>query len=78
MSAEYKTLTKIEQVVDTDSPYYEIGEISGSFNEDELKSYIRKYGHEKLSSKLTFLSFQVWEAVREVNSENQEPAKSNT
>jgi hypothetical protein len=30
---------------------------------------MKRFGHEKLCSQLAFLQFQVWEALREVNSE---------
>lgn len=46
-------------------------EVEGSFQKDELKDYIKRFGHEKLCSQLAFLQFQVWEALREVNSERE-------
>ena len=69
MGAETQKLATISFVTDTDVSYYEIGEVEGSFQKGELKDYIKRFGHEKLCSQLAFLQFQVWEALREVNSE---------
>lgn len=69
MGAETQKLATVCFVTDTDVSYYEIGEVEGSFQKDELKDYIKRFGHEKLCSQLAFLQFQVWEALREVNSE---------
>ena len=70
MGAETQKLATVSFVTDTDVSYYEIGEVEGSFQKDELKDYIKRFGHEKLCSQLAFLQFQVWEALREVNSEH--------
>jgi hypothetical protein len=79
MGAETQELAKISFVTDTDVSYYEIGEINASFQEDKLKDYIKRFGHEKICSQIAFLNFQIWQAVREVNSEcNQEITKCNT
>jgi len=69
MGAETQKLATVSFVTDTDVSYYEIGEVEGSFQKDELKDYIKRFGHEKLCTQLAFLQFQVWEALREVNSE---------
>jgi hypothetical protein len=69
MGAETQKLATVRFVTDTDVSYYEIGEVEGSFQKDELKDYIKRFGHEKLCIQLAFLQFQVWEALREVNSE---------
>lgn len=69
MGAETQKLATVSFVTDTDVSYYEIGEVEGSFQKDELKDYIKRFGHEKLCAQLAFLQFQVWEALREVNSE---------
>lgn len=71
MGAEVQKLATIGFVTDTDVSYYEIGEVEGSFQKDELKDYIKRFGHEKICSHLTFLQFQIWEALREVNSERE-------
>ena len=67
MGAETKKLAEISYVTDTDVGYYEIGEVEGAFHEEQLKDYIRNFGHEKLCSQLGYLQFQVWKALREVN-----------
>lgn len=71
MGAETQKLATVSFVTDTDVSYYEIGEVEGSFQKDELKDYIKRFGHEKLCSQLAFLQFQVWEALREVTSERK-------
>jgi len=71
MGAETQKLATVSFVTDTDVSYYEIGEVEGSFQKDELKNYVKRFGHEKLCSQLAFLQFQVWEALREVNSERE-------
>lgn len=71
MGAETRKLATISFVTDTDASYYEIGEVEGSFQKEELKDYVKRFGHEKLFIQLAFLQFQVWEALREVNSERE-------
>lgn len=71
MGAETQKLATVSFVTDTDVSYYEIGEVEGSFQKNELKDYVKRFGHEKLCSQLAFLQFQVWEALREVNSERE-------
>ena len=71
MGAETQKLATVSFVTDTDVSYYEIGEVECSFQKDELKDYIKRFGHEKICSQLAFLQFQVWEALREVNSERE-------
>ena len=69
MSTETKKLTTISFVTDTDVSYYQLGEIEGSFEKEQLKDYIKRFGHEKICTQLAFLQFQVWDTLREVNSE---------
>lgn len=69
MGAETKLLAKVSYVTDTDVSYYEIGETEGAFQEEQLKDYIKRFGHEKLCSQLAFMQYQIWKAVREVNGE---------
>ena len=69
MGAERKQLGKISYVTDTDVPYYEIGETEGAFQEEDLKSYIKKFGHKNLCATLGYMQFQVIQAVRELNIE---------
>jgi len=69
MGAETKKLVTVSFVTDTDVSYYEIGEVEGSFQKDEIKDYVKRFGHEKICSQLAFLQYQIWDALREVNSE---------
>ncbi len=69
MGAETKKLAQVSYVTDTDVSYYEIGEVEGSFQEAQLKDYIKRFGYEKLCSQLAYMQFQIWEAVREINGE---------
>jgi len=69
MSTETKKLTTISFVTDTDVSYYQLGEVEGSFEKEQLKDYIKRFGHEKICTQLAFLQFQIWDALREINSE---------
>jgi len=69
MGAETKKLAQVSYVTDTDVSYYEIGEVEGAFQEEQLKDYIKRFGHEKLCSQLGYMQFQIWRAVREINGE---------
>ena len=71
MGAKTQKIATLSFIIDTDVSYYEIGEVEGSFKKDELKKYLKRFGHEKLCSQLSFLQFQVWEALREVNLEKE-------
>lgn len=72
MGAETKKLAQISFVVDTDVSYYEIGEVNGSFQEEQLEDYIRRFGHEKLCSQLGYMQFQIWKTLRIINGEKSE------
>jgi len=78
MGAETKKIATVSYVTDTDVSYYEIGETQGSFQKEELKDYIKRFGHEKLCSQLAFMQFQIWETLREINGEksNDEPSNA--
>jgi len=76
MGAETKKLAEIRFVTDTDVGYYEIGEAEGSFQEAQLKDYIKRFGHEKLCSQLGYMQFQIWKALREINGEKNEEGLS--
>ena len=67
MGAETKKLAQVSYV--TDVSYYEIGGVEGAFQEEQLKEYIKRFGHEKLCSQLGYMQFQIWKAVREINGE---------
>lgn len=69
MGAESKNLVTISYVTDTDVSYYHIGEVEGSFQKEELKEFIKRFGHENLLTQLAFLQFQVWDVIRELNYE---------
>ena len=69
MGAKTKKLAQVSYVTDTDVSYYGIGEVEGSFQEEQLKGYIERFGHEKLCSQLGYMQFQIWKAVREINGE---------
>jgi hypothetical protein len=69
MSTETKKLTTISFVTNTDVSYYQLGEIEGSFEKQQLKDYIKRFGHEKICTQLAFSQSQVCSALREVNSE---------
>jgi len=69
MGAETKKLAQVSYVTDTDVSYYEIGEVEGAFQEEYLKEYIKRFGHEKLCSQLGYMQFQIWKSVREINGE---------
>ena len=72
-----KKIAQVRYVTDTDVGYYEIGEVEGAFQEEQLKDYIKRFGHEKLCSQLGYMQFQIWRAVREINGErdSQDRAK---
>ena len=76
MGAETKKLAEIRFVTDTDVGYYEIGEVEGSFQEAQLKDYIKSFGHGKLCSQLGYMKFQIWKALREINREKNEEGLS--
>ena len=67
MSKETKQIAKIEYITDTETGMYKTGEVNGAFNEADLESYIKRYGHEKLCAQLGYMQFQVWTALRKVN-----------
>lgn len=71
MSIETKTIAKIKVVTDTETNQYKLGEIVTGFDKKQLKEYIEAYGHAELCENLAMLQWQVWEALREVNSEKQ-------
>jgi len=70
MGCETEKLAEIEFVTDFEVPMYHIGEVQGSFQEDQLKDYVRRFGCKDLFSHLAFMQYQVVKAMRDVNSEN--------
>jgi hypothetical protein len=67
MGAETKKIVTLSYVTDTDVGYYNIGDVEGSFDENELKDFIKKFGHQELSSHLGYLQMQIWNTAREIN-----------
>jgi len=69
--AETKQLTAIHVIIDTENSLFNIGDIDGGgFDKDELKQIIKNYGSEGLFRQIAWMNFQVFEAMREVNSED--------
>ena len=71
MNAIYKNLGNIKYVTDTDVGYYDVGEIEGSFDENDLEEYIKSYGIEQLCKQLTYMQYQIWDSYRKINHENE-------
>lgn len=67
--AERKTLGTISVITDSETSYDNIGDVDGGFSPTELKSHIENHGHEGLCERLAYMSWQVWEALREINQE---------
>ena len=67
--AESKKILEISFITDTETCMYQMGEIQGSFNDEELKKYIRSYGADELCKHMTFLQYQIMTTVREINRE---------
>jgi hypothetical protein len=76
MSAEYKTMMSLKVVTDHDCDSYKLGEVSGAFDDVELKEYIRDYGPTALINALARLQHQVIKAKIEVLQLNIFEAKS--
>ncbi len=70
--AETKKIASISIIIDSETSYDKIGDVEGGFDELELKQHIEKYGHQALCEKLTAMNWQIWNAVREINSQNQQ------
>lgn len=69
MGATYKSLVNIKVVTDHDTGMYQMGEVDGCFQEEELKEYINMYGVDGLLRHISYLQYQVFKAYRESNSE---------
>ena len=69
MPKETKQIAKIKYITDTETGMYKMGDVNGAFNEADLESYIKRYGHKKLCAQLGYMQFQVWTALRKVNAE---------
>lgn len=66
--AERKTIGTVTVITDSETHYDNMGDVSGGFSEAELHNHIEQYGYEQLLSSLTYMQWQVWEAVRDINS----------
>jgi hypothetical protein len=62
MSQETKTICNIRYITDCDTELYQCGEVDGSFNQEDLESYLKTYGEEgktRLLNHLAFLQYKV-------------------
>ncbi len=66
---ERKNLAKIDVITDCDTGNYHIGEVDGSFSESELRDHIKRHGHQEICAHLAYLQYQVWDCLRQLNSE---------
>lgn len=66
---ERKTIASISIITDSETSYDNIGDVDGGFNETELKKHIAAHGHVGLCEKLTAMSWQVFNVLREINTE---------
>jgi hypothetical protein len=70
--AETKQITELSVVTDSETFYDNIGDIDGGgFDEEWLKKHIKSHGADGLFRKFAWMSFQVFEAMRKVNEENE-------
>ena len=69
MGAETEKFLDISFVTDTDVSYYEIGEVDGHFQKDQLQRYLKAFGKTKLLEHLAFLQYQVIEAMIVIHQE---------
>jgi hypothetical protein len=77
--AETKEITRLYVVTDSETSYDNIGDIDGGgFDKEWLKKHIRSHGTEQLFQQIAWMSFQVFEAMREVNQEGQQQATKST
>lgn len=69
--AERKQIGSISIITDSETSYDNIGDVDGGFSETELKRHIEVHGHEKVCAKLSYMSWQVWNMIRQINSERE-------
>jgi len=71
--AETKQITALHVVTDTEQAYDQIGDVTGGCIDKEwLKKHIKSHGAEGLFRVAAFINFQAFEALREVNQEEDE------
>ena len=67
--AESKVIGSISIVTDSETHYDNIGDVDGGFDMDQLKNHVKNYGPHQICERLTAMSWQVWETLREINRE---------
>ncbi len=69
--AETQKITSLYVITDSENSYEHIGDIDGGGIEKEwLKNHIKRHGANGLLEQIAWMNFQVFEALREVNQEN--------
>ena len=71
-----KQIGEMIVIVQTDKSYLKRGEVQFAFHEKFLKEHIRDFGHKELLEGLSYMNFQVWTALREVNREDDKENKN--
>lgn len=66
-----KTIGSISVVTDSEVSYSNIGDVEAGFDETMLRQHIEKHGPAGLYEAISYLSFQVFEAVRELNAKKE-------
>jgi hypothetical protein len=73
--AETKEITTLYVVTDSETSYDNIGDIDGGcFDKSWLRQHIKNHGIEGLLRTFSWMNFQVFEAMREVNNEQNAQA----
>ncbi len=65
-------------IIDTDKSSEKNEKVQFSLHEKSIKGHIRKIGHEGLLEGISFMNFQVWKVLREVNGEDDGNTKTNS
>ena len=73
-----KTIGTTRVIIDTDKTYEKNGEVQFSLHEESVKAHIREFGHEGLLEGISYMNFQVWTALREINGEDDGSTKANS
>lgn len=71
-----KLIGRISVVTDSEVPYSNIGDVEAGLNEMELRQHIEKHGPAGLYEAISYLSFQVFEAVRELNAKKEKDVEA--
>lgn len=67
--SDYRKLTDLSYIVDTENGYDKLGDIGGKFDDAELYKYIQSHGHQRVLEQLAYLQYQVIDTVRKINQE---------